>query len=71
MQIYWYELIYRGISPGAFPRGAKATEHTHVNERGFNFGAVAYDRKLTSKEVSDYEIKETSKVRELHDYEKV
>lgn len=70
MKVYWYELVYRGISPGAFPRkDFVANEHSHVNYKGKNFGAVAYSRPLTEKEIADYELVPTGSVRELHDFE--
>ena len=48
--VYWYELLFRGISPGHFPRHGFVThEVTHKNKRGFVFGAVAYNRELSEK----------------------
>lgn len=70
MGIYWYELIYRGISPGAMPRDLIANEHKHINSRGFEFGAVAYRRKLTDEEIDRYELKAIKPVRELYDFER-
>lgn len=69
MTIYWYELLYRGVSPGAIPRGSIATEHNHTNRRGFEFGAVAYDRELSPEEVDNYELNPIKPVRPLYDYE--
>lgn len=68
--IYWYELLFRGISPGCFPSaGFVTSECDHVNKRGFTFGAVAYQRELTEKEISDYELQAIEAPRELHEIE--
>ena len=70
MKIYWYELLFRGISPGCHPRsGFVTSEHDHTNKRGFNFGAVAYQRELTEKEISDYELRAINAPRELNEIE--
>ncbi len=69
MTAYWYELLYRGVSPGAMPRDSIAAEHSHINSRGFQFGAVAYNRELTPEEIDNYELKPIDPVRELYDYE--
>ena len=70
MKTYWYELNFRGVSPGAMPRkGLIGSEHFHVNSRGKEFGAVVYDRKLSSQEISAYELTEIDTLRELYDYE--
>lgn len=69
--IYWYELLFRGISPGSYPRAGFVTHETaHTNKRGFTFGAIAYDRKLSDKEVYDYELREIHAPRELEDWER-
>jgi hypothetical protein len=49
--MYWYEFIRRGLSLGCQPRGF--VDH---NESKGTFGWVAYDRELTDKETSDYEL---------------
>lgn len=68
--IHWYELLFRGISPGCYPRaGFVTSEHDHVNKRGFTFGAVAYDRELSDKEVYDYELRKIDAPRELEEWE--
>ena len=68
--IYWYELLFRGISPGCFPSaGFVTSEFDHTNKRGFVFGAVAYQRELTEKEISDYELRAIKAPRELHEIE--
>ena len=70
MKTYWYELLFRGVSPGCMPRDSIAVEHAHTNHRGFEFGAVAYSRKLTDAEISRYELKAIGTVRELYDFER-
>ena len=70
--VYWYELLFRGISPGHFPRHGFVThEVTHKNKRGFVFGAVAYNRELSEKEISDYELLAIEAPRELKESEYV
>lgn len=44
-------------------------EVTHKNKRGFTFGAVAYDRELSDKEVYDYELRKIDAPRELEEWE--
>lgn len=69
-EVYWYELKNRGISPGTFPRNPVAVEHSHVNDKGFDFGAVAYAEPLGAEDVDGYELKPLDRhVRELMDYE--
>lgn len=68
--VCWYELLFRGISPGHFPRQGFVThEVTHKNKCGFTFGAVAYDRELSDKEVYDYELRKIDAPRELEEWE--
>ncbi|HDR8453906.1 TPA: hypothetical protein QC364_000696 [Bacillus cereus] len=52
MKKYWYEYRLRGLSLGAQPKGFVDSDDTYGR-----FGAVAYDRPLTEKEVSDYELR--------------
>ena len=69
-EVYWYELQNRGISPGAFPRNPVAVEHAHVNDKGFDFGAVAYAEPLEAEDIDGYELKPLDRhVRELMGYE--
>ena len=70
MKVYWYELLYRGVSPGAFPKGAVTSDHDHTNSRGFKFGAVAYSSPLSDNQIENYELKEIEAPRELYDFEK-
>lgn len=69
MLIYWYELVYRGISPGAFPKGAIASEHEHVNHKGHRYGAVAYNDELSKEDIANYELAAIAAPRELYDFE--
>lgn len=70
VKAHWYELTNRGISVGTQPRQGFLTNHlTHVNAKGFDFGAVAYVRELTEKEVYDYELKAIEDPRELNEQE--
>lgn len=70
MEVYWYELVYRGISPGCFPsKDWVATEHNHINYKGKKYGAVAYNRQLTEKEIKGYELNPIEPVRELYEFE--
>lgn len=48
---YTYAYRLRGMSPGAQPNGFVAN-----SEQGGKFGTVTYDRPLTTKEISDYEL---------------
>lgn len=48
---YWYELTLRGISPGCQPAGFIDKDL----EYGI-YGAIAYDRELTQKEIENYEL---------------
>lgn len=68
--VFWYELLFRGVSPGAYPKGAFTSEHSHINSKGKLYGAVAYTEPLTSSQVSDYELKGIQPPRPLYDYEK-
>ncbi len=52
MKKYWYELIYRGISPGCQPKG-----FIDVNHNKGKWGIVAYNRELTQKEITEYELR--------------
>jgi hypothetical protein len=49
--IYWYKYRLRGLSPGCQPDDFI----DHDGSVG-KFGAVAYDRELTRKEVEGYEL---------------
>ncbi|HHB2481370.1 TPA: hypothetical protein ACORDH_002821 [Bacillus cereus] len=61
---YWYEYRLRGCSLGAQPKGFIEVNHEHGK-----WGAVAYDRPLTQKELIDYELndmnKTTNRLKEL------
>lgn len=52
MEKYWYEYRLRGLSLGAQPKGFVDSDDIYGR-----FGAVAYDRPLTEKEVNDYELR--------------
>lgn len=51
-KVYWYEYLYRGFSPGCQPEG-----FIDRDESKGRFGWIAYERKLTEKEISDYELR--------------
>lgn len=68
-KMYWYELVYRGISPGCYPAKPMAVEKDHVNFKGFNFGAVAYSKPLTEKQIKSYELNAIDPLREMNDVE--
>lgn len=51
--IFWYELLFRGISPGCQPKNFIESD----NNKG-KWGIVAYNRQLTQAELSEYEMKE-------------
>ena len=51
--IFWYELKFRGISPGCQPKDFIESD----NNKG-KFGIVGYNRKLTENELETYEMKE-------------
>lgn len=51
-KLFWYEYLFRGFSIGCQPKGFIGRK----DEYG-RFGAIAYDRALTDKELSDYELK--------------
>lgn len=52
MKKYWYELLFRGISPGCQPKGFVDVDHNSGK-----FGIVAYNRKLSEEEVTEYELR--------------
>lgn len=56
MKLYWYALTLRGISPGCQPEGFVDKDFHYGN-----YGAIAYDRKLSEEEVQEYELKEINK----------
>ena len=51
--IFWYELLFRGISPGCQPKEFIDVDHTKGK-----YGIVAYNRKLTNEELKEYEMRE-------------
>ncbi len=51
--IFWYELKFRGISPGCQPKDFIESD----NNKG-KFGIVGYNRRLTENELETYEMKE-------------
>lgn len=51
-EVYWYEYIYRGFSPGCQPEGFIDRD----DDKG-RFGWIAYDRELSEKEIKDYELR--------------
>ena len=69
MEMFWYELVYRGISPVCFPRGAVAVEHNHINYKGKKYGAVAYLEPLKDDKIKSYELEPIDPLRELNDVE--
>lgn len=52
-KLFWYEMLSRPLGIGCQPKGFK-----EYDESKGNWGIVAYDRKLTDKELSDYEMQE-------------
>ena len=52
MKKYWYELLFRGISPGCQPKNFIDCDHTKGK-----WGIVAYNRELSEKEITEYELK--------------
>lgn len=70
-KLYWYELTMRGVSPGAFPRGAFTSEVNHINQKGKDYGAVAYTKPLTKQQIDSYELRAIEPPRELYDYEEM
>lgn len=55
--LFWYEMLHRPVGIGCQPKGFVATDDTLGN-----YGLVAYDRKLTEEELSEYEMKEWKEV---------
>lgn len=51
-KLHWYAYRLRGFSLGCQPNGFVK----HDPEKGGNFGAIAYDRKLSAQEISDFEL---------------
>lgn len=52
--VYKYGMRLRGFSPGCQPRDGLLGREDDTN--GKYYDVIAYDRKLTDKEVSDYEL---------------
>lgn len=52
-KLFWYEMLHRPIGIGCQPKGFVATDHSKGN-----YGLVAYERKLTKKELEEFEMKE-------------
>lgn len=50
-KLYWYEYKFRGFSPGCQPN-----DFIEWDDEYGRLGAVAYRRKLTPKELEDYEL---------------
>lgn len=55
-KLYWYEMRLRPMGIGCQPKGI-----VEFNENKGNWGIVAYDRKLTEKELNDYDLLEWKK----------
>lgn len=55
-KIYWYEMKSRPIGIGCQPKGFVDTD----DSKG-NYGIVAYNRKLTTSELLEYEMEPYSK----------
>lgn len=53
MELHWYEYRLRGFSPGCQPTGWVDVDHN----RG-KWGAIAYNRELTDKEIDAYELRQ-------------
>lgn len=70
-KLYWYELTMRGVSPGAYPRGAFTSEVNHINKEGKDYGAVAYLEPLAQSQVESYELRMIDPPRKLYDYEEM
>ena len=50
-ELFWYTMRLRGVSLGAQPRGFIEIDETHGR-----WGAVGYDRELTTQELAQYEM---------------
>jgi len=57
--LYWYEMCKRPVSLGCQPKG-----FVEFNDDKGNHGIVAYDKKLTDKELNDFEMKEWNLIQE-------
>jgi hypothetical protein len=53
----WYELEARPIDIGTIPKDPAKLDFEWINERGFKFGRVQYDRELTPEEIEHYDLK--------------
>ena len=51
---YTYELIHRPIGMSCQPKDYIEENRKHINRNGFEFGSVTYNRKLTKKELFNY-----------------
>lgn len=51
--LYWYEMLHRPVSLGCQPKGFV----DFIEDKG-NHGIVAYEKELTDKELSDFEMQE-------------
>ena len=55
--MFVYGMKLRGFSIGTQPAGVKEWEDTNKSETGF-YSIIKYDRKLTDKEVAEYDLVE-------------
>lgn len=51
-KLYWYEMVKRPVDLGCQPTGFVAVDH----KKG-RWGIVAYERKLTQKELDDFDMR--------------
>ena len=51
MELHWYALKLRGISPGCQPSGFVEKDFMHGK-----FGAVAYEKPLSEEDVEAYDL---------------
>lgn len=56
MKKYWYKYRLRGFSLGCQPKDFVEVDHEHGK-----WGAVAYNRPLTDKEISDHELNDMNR----------
>lgn len=52
--LYWYALVFRGVSPGCMPNGATDSDLSFGSK---GYGAVGYKQPLSQQQVYNYELK--------------
>lgn len=69
MELFWYESKCRPLSIGTHPSGSFTMEPSHVNQRGKQYGAVAYEKQLPEDDLFIYDLLPIAPPRELFDWE--